>query len=324
MSSPNMPRVRDPGNAVGSAASGVAAGFRFGWRRPGSGQAGVGSRQGIESILELLRAAVAVSRRRVAIRGDQRSPGRIGTTFAKMCAGAAVERRGSGKEPIMGIFSRLSDIINSNVNSILDQAEDPQKIIRLIVQEMEETLVEVRATAARMIAERKEADRRLQRVRDAQADWDRKAELALRKGREDLSRAALIEKAKLADVANALAEESAALAAALAQGEEDIGKLEAKLRDAKARQKAMLAREETANNRLRTRRTLHDPRLADAFTRFEHVERRIDRLEGEVESYDLGTKKTLSQEIAELEADAAIEAELEALKARLAKERPSS
>jgi phage shock protein A len=224
----------------------------------------------------------------------------------------------------MGIFSRLSDIINSNVNSILDQAEDPQKIIRLIVQEMEETLVEVRATAARMIAERKEADRRLQRVRDAQADWDRKAELALRKGREDLSRAALIEKAKLADVANALAEESAALAAALAQGEEDIGKLEAKLRDAKARQKAMLAREETANNRLRTRRTLHDPRLADAFTRFEHVERRIDRLEGEVESYDLGTKKTLSQEIAELEADAAIEAELEALKARLAKERPSS
>ena len=224
----------------------------------------------------------------------------------------------------MGIFSRLSDIINSNVNSILDQAEDPQKIIRLIVQEMEETLVEVRATAARLIAERKEADRRLQRVRDAQADWDRKAELALRKGREDLSRAALIEKAKLADVANALAEESAALAAALAQGEEDIGKLEAKLRDAKARQKAMLAREETANNRLRTRRTLHDPRLADAFTRFEHVERRIDRLEGEVESYDLGTKKTLSQEIAELEADAAIEAELEALKARLAKERPSS
>ncbi len=220
----------------------------------------------------------------------------------------------------MGIFSRLSDIINSNVNSILDHAEDPQKIIRLIVQEMEETLVEVRTTAARMIAERKEADRRLQRVREAQADWDRKAELALRKGREDLSRAALMEKAKLAEVADALAEESAALAAALAQGEEDIGKLEAKLRDAKARQKAMLAREETANNRLRTRRTLHDPRLADAFTRFEHVERRIDRLEGEVESYDLGSKKTLSQEIADLEADAAIEAELDALKARLAKE----
>lgn len=223
----------------------------------------------------------------------------------------------------MGIFSRLSDIINSNLNSILDSAEDPKKIIRLIIQEMEETLVEVRATAARTIAERKDVERRLQRVREAQAEWDRKAELALRKGREDLSRAALIEKAKLSDTAKALAEELEALTAALSQGDEGVAKLEAKLRDAKARQKAMLAREESATQRLRTQRNLHDTRIDDAFTRFDHVERRIDRLEGEIESYDMGQQKTLSEEIADLEADSAIEAELEALKARLAEERRS-
>lgn len=223
----------------------------------------------------------------------------------------------------MGIFSRLNDIINSNVNAILDSAEDPQKIIRMIIQEMEETLVEVRATAARTIAERKDLDRKLGRLREAQAEWDHKAELALRRGREDLSRAALVEKAKLAEAERALAEELATLNAVLGQGDEDIAKLEAKLRDAKARQKAMLAREQTANNRLRTRRTLHDPRIEDAFARFELVEKRIDRLEGEVEAYDMGRDKTLAEEIDELQADAAVEAELAALKQRLAEERRS-
>ena len=101
-------------------------------------------------------------------------------------------------------------------SAILDRAEDPEKIIRLIIQEMEETLVEVRATAAKTIAERKEAERRHRRYREAQAEWDRKAELALRKGREDLSKAALIEKAKLAEAARALEEERDALDAALA------------------------------------------------------------------------------------------------------------
>ena len=224
----------------------------------------------------------------------------------------------------MGVFSRLSDIINSNLSAILDRAEDPQKIIRLIVQEMDETLVEVRATAARAIAERKEVTRQLDRYQGAQAEWERKAELALRKGREDLSRAALVEKAKLADAARSLADELAALDAALGQGDEDIAKLEAKLRDAKARQKAMLAREETAANRLRARRQTHDPRVEAAFARFESVERRIDRTEGRVEAYDLGKRKTLAEEIAELEADAGIEAELEALKARVGRDKERS
>lgn len=217
----------------------------------------------------------------------------------------------------MGIFSRLADIVNSNINAILDQAEDPQKIVRMIIQEMEETLVEVRATAARTIADKKELERRLTRLGEAQEAWTRKAEMALIKGREDLSRAALIEKAKLADASKALHEELEALDAALVQGETDIVKLEAKLRDAKARQKAMEARHETASNRLRTRKHLYDTRVDDAFARYDTVERRIDRLEGEVEAYDLGRSKTLAEELTELETDQAIEDELAQLKARL-------
>jgi phage shock protein A len=218
----------------------------------------------------------------------------------------------------MGVFSRLTDIINSNVNAILDRAEDPQKIIRLIVQEMEETLMEVRSTAARTIAERKEIDRRLRRIHEAQAEWDRKAELALRKGREDLSRAALIEKAKLNEAAKPMQEELEALESTLHRGDEDIAKLEAKLREAKAKQQAMLTREQAASNRLRVRKQTYDPRVDNAFARFESLERRIERTEGEVEAFDLGKRTTLAEEIANLEANASIEAELDALKARIA------
>jgi len=219
----------------------------------------------------------------------------------------------------MGIFSRLTDIINSNLNSILDRAEDPEKIIRLVIQEMEDTLVEVRSTAAKTIAEKKESARKLARLQDAQRAWAEKAELALTKGREDLAKGALVEKARLAEAALMLAEELEELDTMLQQGETDIGKLESKLRETKAKQKAMQARHETASNRLRTRRQLHDPRVEDAFTRFEHVERRIERTEGQVEAYDMGRPKSLHEEIAELEGDAAIEDELAALKARIAK-----
>jgi len=219
----------------------------------------------------------------------------------------------------MGIFTRLSDIINSNVNAILDRAEDPEKIIRMIIQEMEDTLVEARATAARTIAERKDAERQLRRYREAQDEWVRKAEVALRKGREDLSKAALIEKSKLGESVTALETELEALESALSQGDADIAKLETKLREVKARQKAMQTRSDTASNRLKARKHTYDSRVEDAFTRFESVERRIDRLEGEVEAYDVGRTKTLTEEIADLEAEADIEDELAALKARVAK-----
>lgn len=219
----------------------------------------------------------------------------------------------------MGIFSRLADIVNSNINAILESAEDPQKIIRLIIQEMEETLVEVRATAARGIAEKKDVERRLARLQEAQAEWERKAEVALRRDREDLSKAALIEKARLGETVKALRQERDALTTALAQGEADIAKLEAKLRDAKTRQKTMEARHETASNRLKARKQVYDSRADDAFSRFELFERRIDEKEGQAEALELGKTRTVAEELADLEADAAIEDELKALKQRVAK-----
>jgi len=218
----------------------------------------------------------------------------------------------------MGIFSRLADIINSNLNSILDRAEEPEKIIRLVIQEMEDTLVEVRSTAAKTIAERKESTRRLARLAEAQTGWEQKAELALSKGREDLAKGALVEKAKLSEAAAMLQEELAELDAMLQQGEADIAKLESKLREAKAKQQSLAARHETASSRLKVRRNLYDGRVDDAFARFEQVEKKLDAAEGEVEAFDLGRGKSLAEEISELAAESAIEDELAALKARLA------
>lgn len=221
----------------------------------------------------------------------------------------------------MGIFSRLSDIVNSNLNALLDRAEDPEKLIRLVIQEMEDTLVEVRSTAARTIADKKEINRRLNRLGDAQEEWDRKATLALRKDREDLAKGALLEKTKLAETAEVLETELEILEDALSRGDSDIAKLEAKLIEAKTKQKTLTARHDTNDARLKVRRKLHDPRVDEAFARFEQVERRLDDAEGRVEAYDLGQRKTLSDEIAELEAEATIADELEALKARVAAER---
>ena len=219
----------------------------------------------------------------------------------------------------MGIFSRLSDIINANLTAVLDRAEDPEKMIRQMVHEMEDTLVEVRSNAARMIADRKSIERRRGRLGEAQSEWQRKAELAVTKGREDLARAALVEKAKLAEDLKSLDEELVHLDEALVKYEDDIAKLEVKLGEAKAKQKVIVARHATAASRLKVRRQVHDRRIDDAFVRFEQMERRVDRVEGEVEAFDLGRAKTLSEEIDELVGGAAVDEELAALKARLGK-----
>ncbi len=221
----------------------------------------------------------------------------------------------------MSIFSRLTDIINSNLGALLDRAEDPEKMIRLMIQEMEDTLVEARTTAARVIADQKEGRRTIARLDEAQAEWQRKAELAIAKGREDLAKGALIERAKLAETARSLVAEMGFLDEALAKQDADIAKLEAKLGEAKTKQKTILARHDTASARLKVRQRIHDGRMDVALTRFAQMERRLDNLEGEVEAFDLGAGKTLADELAELEAEAGVEDELQRLKARLRPDR---
>jgi phage shock protein A len=218
----------------------------------------------------------------------------------------------------MGIFSRFTDIINSNINSILEKAEEPEKIVRLMIQEMEDTLVEVRTAAARAIADKKEITRKLGLLERDASDWQGKAELALDKDREDLAKAALAEKARVGNTVAALKVEQSAVAEGLAKLNSDIGSLQSKLADAKARQQAIIARHNTASKRLEVRKRLHDYRIDDALIRFEQFERRMDVIEGQVEAYDLGGKKDLSQEIAELESSEAVERELNALKSKRA------
>ena len=220
----------------------------------------------------------------------------------------------------MGIFTRFSDIVNSNINAILDKAEDPEKIVRLMIQEMEDTLVEVRSAAARSIADKKDLNRKLESLDAEVRDWDEKAELAIRKGREDLAKAALVEKSRVQAAVDAIKADYVAVDEGLAKLNEDIARLEAKLADAKARQKALLARHKTANSRLAARRKIHDYKIDDAMVRFEQYTRRIDDVEGRIEAYDLGLPKDLGHEFASLEAEEAVQKELDELKQRVAGE----
>lgn len=218
----------------------------------------------------------------------------------------------------MGIFTRFSDIVNSNINAILDKAEDPEKIVRLMIQEMEDTLVEVRSAAARSIADKKDLNRRLETLEREQREWDGKAELAIRKGREDLAKAALVEKSRATTAAQAIKGDYATVDEGLTKLNDDIARLESKLHDAKARQKSLLARHKTANSRLAARRKIHDYKIDDALVRFEQYTRRIDDVEGRIEAYDLGLPKDLHHEFASLEADESVNQELDDLKRRVA------
>jgi phage shock protein A len=225
----------------------------------------------------------------------------------------------------MGIFTRFSDIVNSSINAILDKAEDPEKIVRLMIQEMEDTLVEVRSAAARSIADKKDLNRKLESLDSELEDWDEKAELALRKGREDLAKAALVEKSRVQSAADAVKSDYAAVDEGLAKLNDDIARLEAKLQDAKARQKALLARHKTANSRLAARKKIHDYKIDDAMVRFEQYTRRIDDVEGRIEAYDLGLPKDLTHEFASLEAEESVQKELDELKRRIQRDsRPAA
>ncbi|WP_010186124.1 phage shock protein PspA [Sphingomonas sp. PAMC 26605] len=218
----------------------------------------------------------------------------------------------------MGIFSRTRDIVAANFTDLLDKAEDPAKMIRMIILEMEETLVEVRASAARTIADQKEMRRHIGKLGSLQESWTEKAELALSKGREDLAKAALVEKQKAADMAEQLSGEIAVLDDALRGSEEDIAKLTGKLREARTRQNSIATRLESAQNRFKLRDLYAGPKMQDAFSRFEIMERRVDMAEGRAEVAGFGAPpKTLDEEIAELKSAEKVEAELAAMKARV-------
>lgn len=223
----------------------------------------------------------------------------------------------------MGIFSRITDIVNSNLNSLLDRAEDPEKMVRLIIQEMEDTLVEVRTTTARAIAERKQVERHRRHAKSEVADWERKAQVAVDKGRDDLAKAALIEKRRAAEKSEQLDTELQALTETLDKLSTDTMGLQNKLKDAKARQKAISIRAKTARTQIGIRRRHGDTNVNDALERFEIYERKLDDLEGEVDAYDLA-QRTLSDQIGELEVDEEISEELESLKKRRGGEKQSS
>ncbi|HIG44451.1 MAG TPA: phage shock protein PspA [Gammaproteobacteria bacterium] len=216
----------------------------------------------------------------------------------------------------MGIFSRFTDIINANINSILDKAEDPEKMVRLIIQEMEETLVEVRTQSAKLIADKKELGRRTERMKKEAAEWERKAETAISKDREDLARAALKEKTAALEEVDTVSSDLGQIEHNLEKLSDDIGLLQQKLGDAKARQKALILRGKTAKSRIGVKRQLHEVDIDAAMSRFEHYERKIDVMEGEIESYDLG-QRNLADEIADLESDEKVDEELAKLKERM-------
>lgn len=219
----------------------------------------------------------------------------------------------------MGIFSRFTDIVNSNINAILDKAEDPEKMVRLIIQEMEDTLVEVRSASAKTIANKKEISAQINKMQSEGRDWQSKAELAINKDREDLARAALQEKKKCDEYAVTLNAELAAVDEQISKLQSEVTQLQDKLADAKARQKTIIMRQKTVSSRLDIKRTLNDGKVDAAMGRFEQYERKIDDLESQVDSYDLG-KKTLADEFADLAADDEIDDALAALKKKVKKQ----
>ena len=217
---------------------------------------------------------------------------------------------------VMGIFSRFTDIINSNINSLLDKAEDPAKMVRLIIQEMEDTLVEVRSSSAKTLADKKDLARQAMRFEKDEQLWQEKAELALSKGRDDLARAALIEKKKCGENAASLVDELSHVDDHITKLQSEISQLQEKLADAKSRQKAIIMREQTATSRLKVKKNIDSGRVNDALNRFDSYERKIDDIESQVESLDLGSK-SLADEIADLESDENIDDELAKLKAKM-------
>lgn len=218
----------------------------------------------------------------------------------------------------MGLFSRLGDIINSNINAMLDSAENPEKIARLIIQEMEDTLVEVRTAAARAMADKKEMEREIVHFTFVRNEWAAKAELAIDKGREDLARGALSAKQKADSEIERRKAAMEAAEEAFEKRQDDLAKLQAKLDEAKAKHRALMMRREAAEQRIRMRSQVYDGRVDDALERYNNIERKVDEMEAYADTIK-GREPTLEAEFAALERDESVEKELAAMKAKRAK-----
>lgn len=219
----------------------------------------------------------------------------------------------------MSMFSRMTDIVQANINAILDKAEDPHKVIRLIIQEMEETLVEVRSVAARSIADKKELTRKQTKLAAQVKDWQSKATLAMKKDREDLARAALIQKHQAQSNLDSLSTELTTVEESINKLQADTSSLHEKLAEAKTRQKSLALRKNSAVVMLKVKTNQHVEKIDDAIARFEQYERKIEDIESQVEAYDIGkSSSSLSSQFQQLEADESIEKELESLRKKVA------
>jgi phage shock protein A len=218
----------------------------------------------------------------------------------------------------MGIFTRVRDIISANLNTMLEKAEDPEKLIKLMIREMEDTLVEVKASCAGAMATKKKVQRELEEVKDRSQSWGEKAQLAVDKGREDLAREALIEKKRYAERADALENEAAQCDDLVAQYQDDIKQLEDKLGMAREKQRVLVQRHVHAQRKMRTESNIRRMDTSDAMARFENFEERIERMEADAELVNYGRKPTLEDEFRNLQGDEDIEAELDELKKKSA------
>lgn len=218
----------------------------------------------------------------------------------------------------MGLFTRFTDIINANINSMLDKAENPEKMIKLIIQEMEETLVEVRSSAAKNIAEKKTVLRQIRTAETSINNWKSKAEVAIQKGREDLAKMALKEKQKSTMLLTELQDDLAQFDEFLVKTQEDADRLQQKLTEAKRKQDSYTLRQQSAEVRLKVREKAAVHNIDEAIIRFEQYQQKVDRVEAQIEAFDMTQNKDLESEFKELEIDAAIENELNALKQKVA------
>lgn len=215
----------------------------------------------------------------------------------------------------MGIFTRFRDIVGSNINSMLDRAEDPEKMIRLMVQEMEDTLIELKVACAGVMAQRKKVERRLQASERRVAYWQDKAGLAVNKGRDDLAREALLEKRRYSQRVDSLADEMGENDALLVHYKDDIRQLEEKLKTARDKERMLVQRHIHAARKRRAQEEMRRMDSADAIFRFEEIEQRVDHMEAEADLVNFGRKPTLKDELERLALDEDIESELKALKA---------